>query len=94
MRAMQKPNVTLHRAAVSKVKPTSVISSEGDEVEVDTIICATGFDVSYIPAFSMRGRNGVLLSDKWSTVPEGYMGLATPDMPNVWSRRVKYTNMC
>jgi hydroxyversicolorone monooxygenase len=83
MRAVQKSNVTLHRAAVKKATPTSVISEDGKEVEVDTIICATGFDVSFVPPFPMRGRNGVLLSEKWSLVPEGYMGLATPDMPNV-----------
>ena len=78
MRAMQKPNVTLYRAAISKVTPTSVISTKGDEVEVDTIICATGFDVSYVPAFPMRGRNGVLLSEKWSVVPEGYSAHINP----------------
>jgi cation diffusion facilitator CzcD-associated flavoprotein CzcO len=82
MRAVQKSNVTLHRAAVSKATPTSVIGDDGKEVEVDTIICATGFDVNFVPPFPMRGRNGVLLSEKWALVPEGYMGLATPDMPN------------
>lgn len=84
MRAVQKSNVTLHRDAVAKVSGNKVIAYNGEEAEVDTIICATGFDVSYVPAFPMRGRNGVLLSDKWSKIPEGYMGLACPDMPNYY----------
>lgn len=82
MKAVQKPNVTLHKAAVTRVTPHSVIDSNGDEAEVDTIICATGFDVSYVPHYPMKGRNGVLLQDKWSKIPQGYMGLAVPDMPN------------
>lgn len=82
MAAIQQKNVTLHKTPVVKVTPTSVIGGNGDEVEVDTIICATGFDVSYIPKYTMKGRNGVLLQDKWKSQPEGYMGLAVPEMPN------------
>ena len=82
MRAIQEHNVTLHRCAVSQVTPNSVIGSDGTEVEVDTIICATGFDVSYKPMFPVTGRNGVSLQKKWAVIPEGYMGLAVPDMPN------------
>ena len=82
MRAVQEPNVILHKGAVTKVSGSTVISSNGDEVEVDTIICATGFDVSYVPHYKMQGRNGVSLQDKWAKIPEGYMGLAVPGMPN------------
>lgn len=84
MRAVQKSNVTLHKAAVTRVTPNSVIDSNGDEVEVDAIVCATGFDVSYVPHYSMEGRNGVLLQDKWAEIPTGYLGLAVPDMPNFY----------
>lgn len=82
MRAIQEHNVKLHRVAAAKVTPTSIIGADGTETEVDTIVCATGFDVSYKPKFSVRGRNGVSLQKKWETIPEGYLGLAVPDMPN------------
>lgn len=84
MKAVQERNVTLHKAAVTKVTPHTVIDSNGDEAEVDTIVCATGFDVSYVPHYPMKGRNGVLLQDKWAKVPTGYMGLSVPDMPNYY----------
>lgn len=74
MRAVQKPNVTVHRSAVAKVKGNTIIDTNGVEIEVDTLICATGFDTSYVPKYSMRGRNSVLLSEKWAEIPEGYMG--------------------
>ncbi len=84
MKAVQEPNVTLHKAAVARVSGQKVIATNGDEAEVDTIICATGFDVSYVPRYIMKGLNGVTLQDKWAKVPEGYMGLAVPDMPNYY----------
>ena len=82
MKAVQQPNITVHKAAVSRVSGNKVIASDGSEVEVDTIICATGFDVSYIPQYEVKGLNGVTLQEKWKKYPEGYMGLAVPDMPN------------
>jgi len=52
------------------------------EREADTIVCATGFDVSYRPRFPIVGKNGVDLADKWKVCPESYLGLAIPDFPN------------
>lgn len=85
MRAVQKENVKIHRCAVAKVTPDSIIGSNGDEVKVDTIICATGFDTSFIPRHPIVGRNGISIQDKWSSVPEGYMSVAVPDMPNYFT---------
>lgn len=59
-----------------------MVGKDGTEVFVDTIVCATGFDVSYRPRFPIRGKNGVDLAAKWSVCPEAYLGLAVPDMPN------------
>ncbi|KAJ3549749.1 hypothetical protein NM208_g333 [Fusarium decemcellulare] len=85
MKAVQKTNVEIHRCAVTKVTPTSVIGSNGDEVEVDTIICATGFDVSFRPRYAVTGRRGVTIQAKWRNVPEGYLSLAVPDIPNYFT---------
>lgn len=82
MRAVQENNVKLHKAAVARVEGNKIIGTNGDVVEADTLICATGFDVSYVPRYRMKGRDGTLLQEKWATIPEGYMGLAVPDMPN------------
>ncbi|KAI8187159.1 FAD-binding monooxygenase moxY [Colletotrichum sp. SAR 10_75] len=85
MRAVQKENIELHRGAVTKVTPSTIIASNGDEVEVDTIICATGFDVSFRPPFSVVGRNGISLQEKWKKVPEGYLSVGVPDIPNYFT---------
>lgn len=54
MKAVQAKNVKLHKGAVTKIVGNKVIGTNGEECEVDTLICATGFDVSYVsPTNSM-----------------------------------------
>lgn len=79
---MQEPNVDVHFSTVVKITEDSVIDSNGGVYKPDTIVCATGFDVSYKPRFPIVGRGGVDLREKWKTCPEAYLGLAVPDMPN------------
>lgn len=81
-RAIQKPNVNVHFTEVVEIDETGVIGKDGTRVEPDTIVCATGFDVSYRPRFPIVGQSGVDLADKWKVCPEGYLGLAIPDFPN------------
>lgn len=47
-----------------------------------TVVCATGFDVSHCPKFSLVGQNGVSLSKKWAYEPESYLSVATDGFPN------------
>ncbi|KAM3076422.1 hypothetical protein ACMFMG_007241 [Clarireedia jacksonii] len=82
MRAIQEPNVDVHFSAVKEINEDSVIDEDGQARKVDTIICATGFDVSYKPRFPIVGQNGVDLREKWKLVPESYLGITVPDMPN------------
>lgn len=84
MLAIQKPNVDVHFTEVTGITSNAVIGN-GVEVEVDTIICATGFDTSFRPAFPIIGRRGVNLAEKWAKHPEAYLGLAVPDMPNFFT---------
>lgn len=82
MNAIQKENVNVHFTAVDEITEKGVIGNDGVQREVDTIVCATGFDVTYRPRFPVIGKNGVDLYEKWKVEPEGYLGLAVPDMPN------------
>ncbi|KAL6710120.1 hypothetical protein ACN47E_009911 [Coniothyrium glycines] len=82
MEAIQKENVDVHFTSVEEITETGVIGKDGTTKEVDTIVCATGFDVTYRPRFPVIGKNGVDLYDKWERVPEAYLGLASADMPN------------
>ncbi|KAF2825070.1 FAD/NAD(P)-binding domain-containing protein [Ophiobolus disseminans] len=80
--AIQQENVDVHFTAVDEINETGVVGNDGIHREVDTIVCATGFDVTYKPRFSVIGKNGVDLYEKWMDEPESYLGLGCPDMPN------------
>lgn len=49
---------------------------------MDTIICATGFNMSFSPRFPVIGRNNVNLQEKWDDNPECYLSVTAADMPN------------
>ena len=76
-RAIQKENVDVHFTPVEKITEKGVVGGDGIERECDTIVCATGFDVSYRPRFPIVGKNGVELSDKWKVCPEGEFHLSS-----------------
>lgn len=61
MEAIQKENVDVHFTHVERITEEGVVGGDGIERKVDTIICATGFDVTYKPRFPMVGKNGVNL---------------------------------
>lgn len=70
MLAIQEPNVDVHFTHVAKITEDGLVGGDGVERKVDTIVCATGFDVTYKPRFSVIGKNGVDLVDKWKVCPE------------------------
>jgi cation diffusion facilitator CzcD-associated flavoprotein CzcO len=82
MKAIQEPNVDVHFTHVEEITENGLIGGDGQERKVDTIVCATGFDVSYKPRFPVIGKNGIDLRKKWEVCPESYLGLGVPDMPN------------
>ncbi len=83
--AITQPNVEVVTSGVTSFHPDGVVAADGSEHEVDTVIFATGFQVTET-AFStvIRGRDGVLLSDLWDGSPQAYRGAAIPDFPNLF----------
>lgn len=82
MKAIQEPNVDVHFTAVRRLTPEGVLGEDGIERKVDTVICATGYDVSYHPHFPVVGRGGLRLDEAFGSAPECYLGITIPDFPN------------
>lgn len=82
MSAIQEKNVDVHFTPAVSCTEDGVVGEDGIERKCDTIVCATGFDTSYRPRFPICGKGGIDLRDKWADHPEGYLGLACPEMPN------------
>jgi cation diffusion facilitator CzcD-associated flavoprotein CzcO len=83
--ALSQPNVSLVTSAVASVRPRSVVSADGVEHPVDTIIFGTGFHVTDPPAATrVWGRDGLLLADAWRDGMSAYLGGAIARFPNMF----------
>jgi len=68
--------------SVVKIDENSLTTADGHREEVDVIICATGFDVSFKPRFPVIGPNGVDLRDHWAECPRAYLSMFADGFPN------------
>ncbi len=84
--ALTKPNVELLSGGVTEVRGGSVVSGDGIEREVDTIIFGTGFEVTEMPiAKRLHGRDGRSLYAHWSEHGmSAYLGTTVSGFPNLF----------
>jgi len=84
--ALQRPNVELVTAGISKIKKHSIVDQAGTERPFDAIIFCTGFVASQM-ALDMKiyGRHNRELMAEWQeNGPEAYYGLSVPSYPNLF----------
>jgi cation diffusion facilitator CzcD-associated flavoprotein CzcO len=78
--ALAKPNVALVTEKIIEFRPDAVVTADGAEHKVDTVILATGFHVTDNPAFGkITGRGGITLADAFG---QTYLGTVVPGFPN------------
>jgi cation diffusion facilitator CzcD-associated flavoprotein CzcO len=78
--ALAKPNVALVTEKIIEFRPDAVVTADGGEHKVDTVILATGFHVTDNPAFGkITGRGGITLADAFG---QTYLGTVVPGFPN------------
>ncbi len=80
-----RPNVELVTEPIAKVTADAIVTVDGTERAVDTIILATGFRTTkYASAIEITGRGGRSLSDAWADGPQAYLGITTSGFPNLF----------
>ena len=83
--ALMQPNTELVTERLVEVRPHSVVTDDGKERAVDTIIAGTGFKVTDMPiAGIVRGRGGGSLDEVWSGSPQAYLGTTVAGFPNLF----------
>ena len=83
--AIASENVELITGGLREVREHSIVSADGREHEVDTIILATGFTPSDPPiAHRLRGLAGRSLSETWRGSPQAYLGTTVAGFPNLF----------
>ena len=84
-----RPNVTLvdiRTSPIEEITPTG-IRTTADQLDVDVIVFATGFDAmtGSLLNIDIRGRGGVSLRDRWEDGPRTYLGLQVAGFPNLFT---------
>ncbi|KAL3446534.1 monooxygenase [Aspergillus insuetus] len=95
LKTLKLPNVTIVHDSVTSFTSTGCKTSNNTTHTGDVIICATGFDTSYIPRYPIIGPNNANLQTIWSaqqdTAITGYMGVGIPSFPNTFTMLGPYT---
>ncbi len=83
--ALTRPNVALVTDPIVEVTPYAVVTADGTEHRVDTIICGTGFAVTEPPiARQVHGADGRSLAEHWAGSPNAYLGTTLAGFPNLF----------
>ncbi len=81
--ALTRPNVELVTDPIREIRGSTIVSADGTEREVDTIIFGTGFHVTDPPTTRLvRDRDGVLLSERAAEGAQAYLGATISGLPN------------
>ena len=83
--SLTRANVDLVPEPLVEVRERSVVTADGREHAVDTIIAGTGFHVTDPPyAAQVTGRGGRRLSQTWDGSPQAYMATSIAGYPNLF----------
>ncbi|GAB3695250.1 flavin-containing monooxygenase [Corynebacterium nasicanis] len=60
---------------------------DGEHIEVDDIVLATGFDAitGALSRIDIRGRDGRVLNERWADYPASFMGVMVHGFPNMFT---------
>ncbi|APA10274.1 hypothetical protein sscle_06g050440 [Sclerotinia sclerotiorum 1980 UF-70] len=82
LKALTQPNVDVITSSIQEVQPNGIKLTNGKLIEVDAIVCATGFNCSFIPHFPIIGEH-VNLQGLWTNnQSQAYMSCMISGMPN------------
>lgn len=83
--AFNRANLELVIDPIERVTPTGVLTRDGRERRVDTLILATGFATTkFLSTIDVRGRGNVSITDAWSDGALAYKGITTAGFPNLF----------
>lgn len=76
------------RTPIERFTSHGIRTADGIERQVDTVICATGAEVSCTTAFTLVNGHGIDLQAAWTPggtpgFPDTYLGMAAPGFPNL-----------
>jgi cation diffusion facilitator CzcD-associated flavoprotein CzcO len=92
--ALQLPQVEVVTDRISEVRADSIVTSDGAERPVDTIVLGTGFAATeFLAPMRITGRGGRDLHQQWKDGASAYLGTVVPGFPNLFVLYGPNTNL-
>lgn len=83
--ALARENVEVCVSDVERITPTGILTADGVEHHVDTIIMGTGFAASDFPGpVRVVGRHGQDLAERWRDGAATHLGITVDGFPNLY----------
>ena len=83
--ALDRDNVEVVTDKIVEIRPHGVVTADGTEHEVDTIIAGTGFSVADLPiSHRIHGTDGRSLADHWGGTMFAHNGTLISGFPNAF----------
>jgi len=82
--ALTRHNVDVVTDRITEVREHSVVTADGTEHPVDTIIFGTGFDVPTRQIEHIYGRGGRTVGEVYHERPQSYLGTVMAGFPNLF----------
>jgi len=83
LKSLRSSNVEVIAQSAQEFTKDGIIDASGNEIKVDVIICATGFNVAS-PAYDIIGQDGQSLKQTWGDSPSAYLSIMTRGFPNMF----------
>jgi cation diffusion facilitator CzcD-associated flavoprotein CzcO len=83
--AFNRPNLELVTEGIERITPGAVVTVDGRERRVDTLVLATGFETTkFASVVDFVGRGGVSVSEAWADGAIAYKGVMSTGFPNLF----------
>ncbi len=92
--ALQAPNVEVITDRIERVTATGIVTADGREHAVDTLIFGTGFESNdFLAPMDFIGRDGRSLQQEWKNGAYAYLGMTVAGFPNFFILYGPNTNL-
>ena len=82
--SLTRSNVEVITDSIAEIREHAVVTADGTEHAVDTIILGTGFDVPSRATERWSGRDGKSVAEIYDERPQSYKGVAMSGFPNLF----------
>lgn len=92
---LRRDDVEVVPSGVDRIADNAVVTTDGQERELDVLVFATGFSTRrMLYPLDIRGRSGQSLRDQWGDDDAwAYLGIAVPNFPNFFLMYGPNTNL-